>query len=400
MKEDKRTMAERIRSYLWSCLPKRKTTVRAAICGLLASAPLLLAVTLTLWNEMEPVWLVVASLVYQFGVGEDVRKQLRWMSKMSMRGPIPGFVRFCRRQYVRAKRKYHGDALDVLPLAPTAVGPTARMTKGASLKWLVKPHSDYSMEAYEVQVRPAPSAGAGGGDEPEWTTAAEAVAETKYALGDLEPDTEYAVRVRAHNSKGRSEWCTASFRTKQQPVDQGGTGPGYTWNQSGKKAQDVVLVVPLPAGTRAKQLSVTVKPAALTIALQPASGGAKEALVAGELYAAVKHDDIEWEIGDAAGGGDGKELKLTMQKLAAAHAFWPCVVKGHPEIDMSSLKKEQMSTEELMEELQSMGLSPGMGGPGMNGMSMMNPNGPLPGSRNGMPGGLMPDSFGPLEDEF
>ena len=352
--------------YLANALiPKRKTFVRAVLCGMLAGLPLLFVLTVTAWRVMLPLWVVIGMAARWLGLTDDVRKQLRWMRKMSMRGPIPGLVRMGSRRYHRGKRWYYGDVLDVMPVAPTVVGTKVRMTNAAMLKWLIKPISETSREQYEVQLRPTVAA------ETEWAQAGSELIEQKLAVGDLQPDTEYAVRVRAFNSKGSSEWCEATFRTKQEPVDGGGTGPGYTWTQGGKKADELTVLVALPAGTRAKQLSVVIKPSHLSISLAPPTGGDRTALVEGELFAAVKHEDIEWELSDE--GAAGKKLRLALLKLNPQGPFWPSLVRGHPEVEVSGMKKPELSTEELMEQIAELQrASPGgMGGMGGMGGSMM-----------------------------
>ena len=367
------------RSFFYSQLPKRKMVVRAALCGAIATMPMMFAVMIQRWYVMLPFLAVIGALIYYSGIGEDVSKQLRWMRRMSERGPVFKLARFLRRQYVRAKRRYYGDALDVLPLAPTVVGTSVRTTNAAMLKWLVKPHSEFSVERYEVQLRPKESG------ESEWEQLAPALDEPKHAAGPLTPDTEYEVRVRAHNSKGQSEWCAASFRTKQEPKEGGGAGPGYAWTQGGAKNDEVAVRVALPAGTRARQMGVTVKPTTLSITLLQ-SDGQRATLVAGDLFAPVKADDIEWELVEAEGGA--KELKLNLLKQNAQGPFWPCLVRGHPEVETSGMKKAEMSTEQLMEELGALGRAPGMmGGMGAGGMeAMMNAMGGGSGDMEGFSG--------------
>ena len=356
--------------WLASLLPKRKILVRAALCGATASLPLLVIVTLQRWYVVLPFIAAIGRAIYKSDFGEDVRKQLRWMRRMSERGPIYKLMRFFRRQYVRGKRRHYGDAMDVLPLAPTVVGPSVRTTNAVMLKWLVKPHSEFSLERYELQLRSLAARAA------EWQQLAAALEEAKHAAGLLTPDTDYEVRVRAHNSKGRSEWCVARFHSKQQPNGGGGgSGPGYSWAQGGKKGEEVTVHVALPAGTRAKQLSVTVMPTNLSITLQPSAGGDPQLLLAGELFAAVRADDIEWELvevggeagGEAGGPGGGKQLKLLLLKKDLQGPFWACLVRGHPEVETNAMKKEPMSNEQLMAQMQELGMGGSMGG-SMDGM--------------------------------
>ena len=61
------------------------------------------------------------------------------------------------------------------------------------------------------------------------------------------------------SSAGRSEWCEARFRTKQAPVDNGGSGPGYVWSQSTEEECELLVKLGVPEGTRGRQLKVAVK---------------------------------------------------------------------------------------------------------------------------------------------
>ena len=77
-----------------------------------------------------------------------------------------------------------------------------------------------------------------------------------------------------------------------------------------------------------------------------------------------------------------KQLKLSLLKKEPQGPFWPCLVRGHPEVETSGMKREPMSTEQIMEqmhELQGMGGLEGV--PGMPGMMGM-------GSGMGMGGGM------------
>ena len=356
--------ARSVKSWLNGQLPKRKTVVRAALCGAIATMPMMFAVLVQRWYVALPFFAAIGTGLYYSGFTEDFLKQLRWMRRMSERGPVFKLARFVRRQYVRAKRRCYGNTLDVLPLPPMVVGTSVRTTNAAMLKWLVKPHSEFSMERYEVQLRLAAAA------ETKWEQLAAELEEPKHAAGPLTPDTDYEVRVRTHNSKGQSGWCCASFRTKQEPVEGGGTGPGYTWTQGGKKNDEVTVFVTLPPGTRARQLDVTVKPANLSITLLKADGQ-KETLVSGELFAPVKADDIEWELFEAKAGE--KALKLLLLKQSVQGPFWASLVRGHPEVETSGMKKEPMSTEQMMEQLGELGI--GAGGNGMAGMQQALMNG-------------------------
>lgn len=52
----------------------------------------------------------------------------------------------------------------------------------------------------------------------------------------------------------------------------------------------------------------------------------------------MQADETEWEL---SGAGDERALQLTLYKDAKADPvpYWPAVVRGHPEIDVSSLRR-------------------------------------------------------------
>merc|ERR1719291_1155397 len=140
------------------------------------------------------------------------------------------------------------------------------------------------------------------------------------------------MRVRAVNSKGQSEWCEGRFRTKQVAVGNGGSGPGYVWSQSTDDDCDLLVKVPVPQGTRARQLKVVVKKESLDISLNG------QAVVVGQLFNTVKPDDVEWEL------IDGCELQITLLKDFTGSAspvyIWPCLLRGHPQVDVSGIKRK------------------------------------------------------------
>ena len=92
--------------------------------------------------------------------------------------------------------------------------------------------------------------------------------------------------------------------------------------------------------------------------------------------------------GGEAGGAGGKQLKLSLLKKEPQGPFWPCLVRGHPEVETSGMKKAEMSTEQLMEQLGALGGAPGMmGGMGAGGMeAMMNAMGGGSGDMEGFSG--------------
>ena len=203
----------------------------------------------------------VAIVAHALGFTADLAKQLRWARRMSARGPIVWSFNWAVRTEMRARRWLMGTKLDVEPLVPTVVGTSTRGTRAVVLKWKVRPTSRYSRETYEVALALADGSTpveAAAAEALEWRTCVQPgqTAEPQCTVGELEPDTDYAVRVRAVNARGTSGWCAGAFRTRQEPVDGGGRGPGYRWTQTGSELR---LSFPVGADLRAKMLRVSTK---------------------------------------------------------------------------------------------------------------------------------------------
>lgn len=327
-------------------LPKRRTVMRAGLASLLLMGPFLMLVTVKAWRVMVPFWVVVCIACAKLGFGADVAKQVRWFKRTSSNGPIFWAAAALERLSVRVMRRLRGDRMNVKPLDPVAVGLSARSSKSATVKWLPKPASRFSVERYEVQLRVTDAAVIElvGAEQPEladWLSIEAELEPSQLKLAPLQPDTGYEARVRAHNSAGASEWLSVAFRTKQAPVEGGGFGAGYMWKQH-LKDETVTVIVPVPSDTRSKQLDVSVRPRSLRVALDG------RAMVEGELVAPVKSGEAEWELLAAADGG--KEVVITVLKEKKDEPFWPSLLVGGPEVDTRELKRAEKDLNELLAE--------------------------------------------------
>ena len=399
---EKKSLAGGAASWLYNTLiPKRKTVVRAIIFALLGFLPILLIVLVRAPHVMVPFLALVGGSAWLLGAGEDVSKQLRWMKRMSSRGPIFWAWARIHTLLVRVGRKVYGGKLDALPKAPVAFGTKVRGAEKVTLKWIPELTSSFSEETYEIQVRRrlaarcsllttrgspffsprcplaaalaarCPSAdaarcvnnalsqvraaavGASSSSNGGWVSLSESVGGSELVLTPLKAGTSYDCRVRAGNTKGHSEWRECAFTTKQLPVfteegmRAGGVGPGYRWAQHLKDESLLVHVGPLPAGTRAKQLEVKALPSSLRVALS----GNSTPLLSGELHAPITADEMEWELVDLAGSSE-RELQLSLTKAGKPGGpLWPCLLKDGPEIDTARLKRKEKDLEELMAEI-------------------------------------------------
>jgi len=113
--------------------------------------------------------------------------------------------------------------------------------------------------------------------------------------------------------------------TRQVPTLCGGTGPGYSWDQT---PESVELTVRLPAGAAARDVRVEVKPTRLRVTLRGAV--LVEGRTGGEVRAADE-GDWEWELVDGV-------LLVTLAKRRVSYSpeeQWCCLLEGacHPQID-------------------------------------------------------------------
>lgn len=117
----------------------------------------------------------------------------------------------------------------------------------------------------------------------------------------------------------------------------GGTGPGYTWMQTLK---EVTVILPLPEGTKGRDLVFKCKSSSLSIDLK----GQKKSLLNGELHKSVRADDVMWTLDDSEEGG--REMTVTMEKKNDME-WWNCVIKGHPVIDTQKVEPENSKLSDL-----------------------------------------------------
>ena len=284
-------------------IPKKKTVIRALLFALFAFLPILLILLIKLPHIILPFFAVIFGVLYALGAGEEFLKQLRWMKRMSGRGPIFWALAYLEKLSVQWMRRFYGESMDVLPKAVKAVGTEMRGAEKAKIKWIPTPTSIYSTELYEVEIRATPPGSGPPSDDAADASAAgfvslsQGLAEDNLLLKPLKAGFTYEARVRATNSKGPSDWKVCRFTTKLLPIRSedgeraGGSGDGYTWLQHLKDESLVVTVGPLPASTRSKQLEIKVTPTAIAVRLD-----GKDALC-GELFGSIQPDEVRTTAG-------------------------------------------------------------------------------------------------------
>ena len=96
------------------------------------------------------------------------------------------------------------------------------------------------------------------------------------------------------------------------------------------------MTVPLPAGTKSRDLSVEIGKGSLKVTLKARP---LEPIIDGQLFNEIKMTDSTWLL-------DSGDLCIHLEKKNAME-WWRCVIKGHPEIDTASLQPENSRLADL-----------------------------------------------------
>ncbi|KAJ1483809.1 nuclear movement family protein [Baffinella frigidus] len=110
----------------------------------------------------------------------------------------------------------------------------------------------------------------------------------------------------------------------------------YTWTQS---LREIIVEVPLPAGTTAKMLDVQILPGRLDARLK----GAEGTLVDGEWEDAIFADECMWYLEDGY-------LVLTIAKQGEM-TWWKRIIKGDAAIDIKKIEPETSNLDDLAPDL-------------------------------------------------
>mmetsp|Transcript_20483 Transcript_20483/g.44364 ORF Transcript_20483/g.44364 Transcript_20483/m.44364 type:complete len:348 (-) Transcript_20483:53-1096(-) len=118
------------------------------------------------------------------------------------------------------------------------------------------------------------------------------------------------------------------------PLGNGGTVPGkYVWTQT---LAEVTVTIPVPDGTRGRDLNVVIGKSKLKVGLK----GQSETIINDPLTKTIIMDDSFWTV------EDGNRLVIQLQKLND-HEWWKGVCQGHDEIDVTTIQPESSSLGDL-----------------------------------------------------
>ncbi|GAA6007853.1 NudC domain-containing protein [Rhodotorula paludigena] len=113
----------------------------------------------------------------------------------------------------------------------------------------------------------------------------------------------------------------------------------YRWRQT---LQDLTVVVPVPPGTRGKQLDVSLQKRAIRVGLK-----GQEPILAGELAKEIRVDDSTWTLDDS------REVTISLEK-ADQQSWWAHVVTSAPRIDTTKITPENSKLSDLDGETRAM----------------------------------------------
>ena len=122
-----------------------------------------------------------------------------------------------------------------------------------------------------------------------------------------------------------------------EPVLNGAVHDTYRWTQT---LQDLNVYIPVPAGTKAKHLSIEIKKKGLSAKVQ-----GQESVLDGELPATVKLEDCFWSVEDDAATG-GRLVNITLTKMNQME-WWKHVLLGEPEINTQKVEPENSKLSDL-----------------------------------------------------
>ncbi|KAF8822957.1 nuclear movement family protein, partial [Cardiosporidium cionae] len=122
------------------------------------------------------------------------------------------------------------------------------------------------------------------------------------------------------------------------PIGNGGKTDKYVWSQTLSTIEVQILV---PPGTKSSACDVQISANKLRVGLK-----GKPPIIDGELHSRIKVDDSLWTLEDK------KYIQITMDKYDGM-AWWSCVIKGDPTIDVKKIVPENSKISDLDSETRS-----------------------------------------------
>jgi HSP20 family molecular chaperone IbpA len=118
---------------------------------------------------------------------------------------------------------------------------------------------------------------------------------------------------------------------RQVPVGNGGSTTRYVWTQT---LDEAVVHIPVPEGTRAKDLDVEITPSSLSIKRkeEPSDDNIKFDEISGTLFGRVKPSESTWTMeSNSSSDTNTTTILITLDKVQKT--WWSTILSGDPEID-------------------------------------------------------------------
>jgi len=150
------------------------------------------------------------------------------------------------------------------------------------------------------------------------------------AQKEKEPTSEDAPMTNGDHSKAEDE---EDDKDTPPPEGNGGKTDKYIWTQT---LGALEVRVPVPPGTRAKDLSVSIEASSIKVGLK----GKSEPILSGKLHQKIKPDDSMWTLEDS------RLVQMNLEKYNQMQ-WWTCVLQGDPEIDTKKIVPENSKLSDL-----------------------------------------------------
>ena len=130
--------------------------------------------------------------------------------------------------------------------------------------------------------------------------------------------------------------------TNKPPIGNGGTVPNkYVWTQT---LSEVTVTIPVPQGTRGKDLNVIIGRQKLIVGMKKkGNGGTSPSIIDGPLCKTIIIDDSFWTLEDT------NRVVVQLQKLNPME-WWDCIVTNEDErfqIDVTNIQPESSNLSDL-----------------------------------------------------
>ncbi|KIM21542.1 hypothetical protein M408DRAFT_333403 [Serendipita vermifera MAFF 305830] len=141
-----------------------------------------------------------------------------------------------------------------------------------------------------------------------------------------------------YNKLSTEERETYDTAERQREREEQATLP-YRWAQ---QLQDVDILIPVPQGTRARDLAITIAKKKLSVGLKN-----QEPIMAGELCQDIKVEESTWTLEDQ------QTVQVHLEKVNKQQ-WWANVLTHHPKLDTTKITPENSKLSDLDGETRGM----------------------------------------------